>query len=154
MTSLNSNSRFEWNHSMLLRVASHVILWSLLCSLLLYKWLPSKVTLLSLVLIVYFIRLQLFSEVKLYLSTSLISNTALHIEIISLVDRTYELIQEPDEDTSEVQVNISEDNEDLNVNSKFDSKLNYMKSNQHRGINCSPEPRFGRANAYRLYKPF
>ena len=66
---------------------------------------PSKVTLLSLVLIVYFNGLQLFSEVKLYLSTSLILSTALHIEIISLVDGTYELIQEPDEDTSEVQVN-------------------------------------------------
>ena len=79
---------------------------------------PSKVTLLSLVLIVYFIGLQLFSEVKLYLITSLISNTALHIEIISLVDGTYELIQEPDEDTFEVQVNITEDNEDLNVNPK------------------------------------
>ena len=94
---------------------------------LLYKWLPSKVTLLSLVLIVYFIGLQLFSEVKLYLSTSLISNTALHIEIISLVDGTYELIQEPDEDTFEVQVNISEDNEDLNVNSKSNSKLHEVQ---------------------------
>ena len=84
---------------------------------------PSKVTLLSLVLIVYFIGLQLFSEVKLYLITSLISNTALHIEIISLVDGTYEFIQEPDEDISEVQVNITKDNEDLNVNSESKSEL-------------------------------
>ena len=61
--------------------------------LLLYKRLPSKVTLLSLVLNVYFIGLQLYSERKLYSSTSLISTTALHIEIISLVDGTYELIQ-------------------------------------------------------------
>ena len=59
---------------------------------------------------------QLFSEGKLYLSTSLISSIALHIEIISLVDGTYELIQEPDEDIFEAQVNVTEDNEDLNVN--------------------------------------
>ena len=39
----------------------------------------------------------------------------------------YEFIQEPDEDTSEVQVNISEDNEDLNVNSKSDSKLHEVQ---------------------------
>ena len=88
---------------------------------------PSKVTLLSLVLIVYFIGLQLFSEVKLYLITSLISNTALHIEIISLVDGTYELIQEPDKDTSEVQVNISEDNEDLNMNPESKSELHEVQ---------------------------
>ena len=45
-----------------------------LCLLLLYKQLPSKVKVLSLVLNVYFIGLQLFSEGKLYSSTSLISN--------------------------------------------------------------------------------
>ena len=66
---------------------------------------------------------QLFSEEKLYLSTSLISTTTLHIEIISLVDGMYELIQELDKDTSEVQVNVTEDNEDLNVNSKSKSEL-------------------------------
>ena len=38
---------------------------------------------------------QLFSEGKLYSSTSLIYFTALHIET-SLVDGTYEYIQEPD----------------------------------------------------------
>ena len=43
-------------------------------NLLLYKQLPSKVKILSLVLIVYFIGLQLYSEGKLYSSTSLISN--------------------------------------------------------------------------------
>ena len=59
---------------------------------------------------------QLFSEGKLYSSTSLISTIALHTEIISPVDGIYELIQEPDKDTSEVQVNVTEDNEDLNVN--------------------------------------
>ena len=42
----------------------------------------------------------------------------MHIEIISLVDGTYQLIQEPDKDTSEVQVNITEDNEDLNMKSE------------------------------------
>ena len=64
-----------------------------------------------------------FSEGKLYLSTSLISSTALYIKIISLVDVTYELIQEPDGDISEAQVNITEDNKDLNVNLKSKSEL-------------------------------
>ena len=70
---------------------------------------------------------QLFSEGKLYLSTSLISSTALHIEIISLVDGTYELIQEPDGDISEAQVNITEDNEDLNVNPKSKNELHEVQ---------------------------
>ena len=47
----------------------------------------------------------------------------MHIEIISLVDGTYELIQEPDGDISEAQVNITEDNEDLNVNPESESEL-------------------------------
>ena len=53
-------------------------------------------------------KFQLFSKGKLYLSTSLISSTALHIETISLIDGTYELIQEPDGDFSEAQANIVE----------------------------------------------
>ena len=88
---------------------------------------PSKVTLLSLILNVYFIGFQLFSEGKLYLNTSLISSTTLHIEIISLVDGTYNFIQEPDEDTFEVQVNITEDNEDLNVNPESKSELHEVQ---------------------------
>ena len=68
-----------------------------------------------------------FSEGKLYLSTSLISSIALHIEIISLVNETYELIQEPDKDTSEVQVNTMKDNEDLNVNPKSKSELHEVQ---------------------------
>ena len=68
--------------------------------------------------------LQLFSEGKLYLSTSLISSTALHIEIISLVDGMYELIQGPDEDISKAQ-----DNEDLNVNPKSESELHEVQTN-------------------------
>ena len=40
----------------------------------------------------------------------------------------YELIQEPDEDTSEVQVNTTEDNKDLNVNPKFESELHEVQS--------------------------
>ena len=87
-------------------------------NLLLYKQLPSKVKILSLVLIVYFIGLQLYSERKLYSSTSLISTTALHIEIISLVDGTYELIQEPDGDNSEARTNIMELTEVPNSNSE------------------------------------
>ena len=58
---------FFWFQTMLLSIISFVILWNLLCSLLLYKRLPSKVTFLSLVLNVYFIGSQLFSEGKLYL---------------------------------------------------------------------------------------
>ena len=42
------------------------------------------------------VRLQLYSEGKLYSSTSLILTTAFHIETTSLADGTYELIQEPD----------------------------------------------------------
>ena len=53
----------------------------------------------------------------------------MHIEIISLVNGTNKLIQEPDEDTSEVQVNIMEDNEDLNVNPKFKSELHEVQTN-------------------------
>ena len=70
---------------------------------------------------------QLFIEGKLYSSTSLTSGIALHIEIISLVDRTYEFIQEPDEDTFEVQVNITKNNEDLNVNLKSESELHEVQ---------------------------
>ena len=57
----------------------------------------------------------------------------MHIEIISLVDGIYELIQEPDKDTSEVQVNITEDNEDLNVKPESESELHEVQSN--RGTN-------------------
>jgi hypothetical protein len=53
----------------------------------------------------------------------------LHIEIILLVDGTYEFIQEPDEDTSKVQVNIMEDNEDLKVNLKSKSELHEAQNN-------------------------
>ena len=53
----------------------------------------------------------------------------MHIEIISLVDGTYEFIQEPDKDTSKVQVNIMEDNEDLKVNQKSKSELHEAQNN-------------------------
>ena len=96
--------------------------------LLLYKQLPNKVKLLSLILNVYFIGFQLFSEGKLYSSASLIfSNIALHIETTSLADRTYELIHEPDEDTSEVKVNITKNNEDLNVNLESKNELHEVQ---------------------------
>ena len=39
----------------------------------------------------------------------------------------YELIQEPDEDTSKVQINVTEDNEDLNVNPKSESELHEVQ---------------------------
>ena len=70
---------------------------------------------------------QLFSKGKLYLSTSLIPSIALHIEIISLVDGMYELFQKPDEDLSKAQVNITEDNEDLNVNPESESELHEVQ---------------------------
>ena len=54
------------------------------------------------------VELQLYSEGKLYSSTSLIPITAFHIEITSLADGTYELIQEPDGDISETQDNVAE----------------------------------------------
>ena len=39
----------------------------------------------------------------------------------------YELIEEPDEDISEAQVNFTEDNEDLNVNPKSKSELHEVQ---------------------------
>ena len=54
------------------------------------------------------LNLQLYSEGKLYSSTSLFSTIAFHIEITTLADGTYELIQEPDGDFSEAQGNIVE----------------------------------------------
>ena len=56
----------------------------------------------------YFVGLQLYSEGKLYSSTSLIPTIAFLIEATSLADRTYELIQEPDWDISEAQANVAE----------------------------------------------
>ena len=53
----------------------------------------------------------------------------MHIEIISLTDGTYEFIQEPDGNISEAQVNITEDNEDLNVNPKSESELHEVQTN-------------------------
>ena len=54
--------------------------------------------------------LQLYREEKLY--SSIVSyyfpTIAFHIEITPLVDGTYELIQEPDEDIFEAQVNVAE----------------------------------------------
>ena len=51
----------------------------------------------------------LYSEGKLYSSTSLYFQTfAFHIEVTPLVDGTYEIIQEPDGDFSEAQVNTAE----------------------------------------------
>ena len=54
------------------------------------------------------VELQLYSEGKLYSSTSLIPTTALHIETTLLANATYELIQEPDGDISEDQANVAE----------------------------------------------
>ena len=40
----------------------------------------------------------------------------------------YELFQKPNEDTSEVHVNITEDNEDLNVKPESKSELHEVQS--------------------------
>ena len=69
---------------------------------------PSKIKLLSLVLNVYLIGFQRYSEGKLYSSTSLFPTIAFHIEVTPLADGMYELIQEPDGDISEAQANIVE----------------------------------------------
>ena len=65
-----------------------------------------------------FVGLQLYSEGKLYSSTSLIPTIAFHIEITPLADGTYELIQEPDGDISEAQANVV----DLTEVPNFDSE--------------------------------
>ena len=47
--------------------------------------------------------------------------------MISLVDGTYELFQEPDGDIFEAQVNVTEDNKDLNMNPKSKSELHEVQ---------------------------
>ena len=137
---------FFWIQTMFLGVISFVILWSLLCLLILYKRLPSKVTLLSSVLNVYFIGFQLFSEEKLYLSTSLISTTALHIEIISLVDET------TNSSRNQTRILLKSKSTLRKITKTWmwtrSPRVNYMKSNQCCRINWSPEPRFRRTEAY------
>ena len=65
------------------------------------------------------VKFQPFSEGKLYSSTSLIfPNIAFHIEVTPLADGTYELIQDPDGDFSEPQVNTVELTETPNSNSE------------------------------------
>ena len=68
----------------------------------------SKVTFLTFVLNIYFISLQLYSEGKLYSSTSLTQIIASHIETTSLTDKMYEFVQEPDGDIFEAEANIVE----------------------------------------------
>ena len=87
---------------------------------------PSKVKILSLVLNVYFIGLQLFSEGKLYSSTSLNPTTAFHIETTSLADGTYELIQKPYGDISEAQANVAELTEVPNPNSEEQKPTDFI----------------------------
>ena len=98
-----------------------------LCLLLLYKQLPSKVKLLSLVLIVYFIGLQLYSEGKLYSSTSLISNYCIAYRN-NIASRR-------------------------NIRAHPGARRGFFwNSGQRCWINCRPELRFGRAKAYWLYR--
>ena len=67
-----------------------------------------------------------FSEGKLYSSTSLIPTTALHIEIISLVDVTYELIQELNGNISKAQTNVAELTEVPNVDSEESKSTDFI----------------------------
>ena len=53
----------------------------------------------------------------------------MHIETTSLVDGTYELIQEPDEDFSEAQINTMELTEDLNSNSEEPQPTEFIDTN-------------------------
>ena len=65
------------------------------------------------------VELQLFSEGKLYSSTSLNPTTVFHIKTTLLADGTYELIQEPGGDFFfEAQVNVTELTEVLNLDSE------------------------------------
>jgi len=118
---------FEWNHSLFLRVANHFVYGNFYVCFYSINDCPVSRKWNDCFLGLSYFENQLFSEGNLYLSTSLISSIALHIEIISLVDGTYEFIQEPDEDTSEAQVNITEDNEDLNVNLESESELHKVQ---------------------------
>ena len=113
------------SHPFLFSVAS---LWSLLCSLLLYKRLPSKVTLLSLILNVYFIGLQLYSEGKVYSSVSLLISNYCIAYRNNIVSRQ-------------------------NIRAYLGTRWGYFWSPcQCCGINWSPELRFGRVKAYWLYR--
>ena len=64
------------------------------------------------------VELQLYSEGKLYSSTSLFPTIAFHIEATPLADGTYELIHEPDGDISEAQANVAELTEVSNPDSE------------------------------------
>jgi len=76
------------------------------------------------------IKLQLYSEGKLYSSTSLTQIVASHIEATSLADGTYELIQEPDEDISEAQANIVELTEVPNSDSEEPQPTNSIDTTE------------------------
>ena len=54
----------------------------------------------------------------------------MHIEIISLVDGTYELIQEPDGNISEAQTNIAELTEVPNFDSEESKPTNSIDTNK------------------------
>ena len=103
------------------------MLWSSLCSLLLDKQLPSKVKLLSLILTIYFIGLQLYSEGKLYSSTSLISNYCIAYRNNIVSRRNIRSHSGTRRDISKAQINVMEDNEDLNVNPKSESELHEVQ---------------------------
>ena len=64
----------------------------------------------------------------LYLSTSLNPTIALHIEATLLADGTHELLPKLVNEQPEVQINLTEDNEDLNVNPKSESELHEVQS--------------------------
>ena len=105
----------------------HAILWNLLCSLLLYKQLPNKVKLLGLILNVYFIGFQLFSEEKLYSSTSLNSKYCIAYRN-NIASRR-------------------------NIRTYSGTRRGFLWcSDQRCWINWNSEPRFGRTPVYWLHR--
>ena len=73
-----------------------------------------------------FVGLQLYSEGKLYSSTSLFPTIAFHIEATPLADGTYELIHELDGDISEAQANVAELTEVPNPNSEEQKPTDFI----------------------------
>ena len=78
------------------------------------------------ILIVLLVELQLYSEGKLYSSTSLFPIFAFHIEVTPLADGTYELIHEPDGDISEAQANVVELTEVPNSDSEEPKSTDFV----------------------------
>ena len=93
---------------------------------------PSKVNFLRFCLNIFFIGFHLYSEGKLYSSTSLFFLIfAFHIEVTPLANRNYELIQEPDGDiSSKAQVNAAKLIEVSNPDSEEFKPTDFINTNK------------------------